>query len=249
MRGIYRSLGLITVAFAGVAQAHEYPLQFTPNSGARGLVVAGYQFAGNTVTGTCSYYTVHSGSGKGGGYHTTTTYYNQTCTWDLFGNLVSIAAGAPTAPTPLYTNGTQTVYAMNSSGGTTGSDSALAPNHGFVSTLGSHYTWTTSNAYMVLNTTPYTFTATLVSDGDIPLNISGADVSAKLAATKIVSTTCVGTIAVGASCSVTLTYDATKVRTSSGLAYDTLTLGVLSDAGQSTDFVQSYTVVVKLADD
>ena len=127
-----------------------------------GLVVAGYQFVGETVVGNCSYYTVTSGSGKGGGYHSTTTYYNQTCTWDLYGNLLTVAAGAPAVPTPPYVNGTQTVYAMNNNGGTTGSDSALA-GHGFVNTLGSHYTWTTSNAYMVLNTTPYTFTATLAA--------------------------------------------------------------------------------------
>src|SRR5205807_4552655 len=45
---------------------NEYPLQFTPGAGYRGLVVAGYQLVGNsfggyTVLGNCSYYTVHSG--------------------------------------------------------------------------------------------------------------------------------------------------------------------------------------------
>lgn len=239
---------LSAVAFAGLATAHEYPLQYTANGGARGLVVAGYEFVGNTVVGNCSYYTVTSGSGKGGGYHSNTTYYNQTCTWDLYGNLLTVAAGAPAVPAPLYVNGTQTVYAMNSNGGTTGSDSALA-GHGFVNTLGSHYTWTTSNAYMVLNTTPYTFTATLASDGDVPLNISAADVGALLGKTTLVSTTCIGTIAVGSTCSVTVTYDARKLKSPSGLAYDTLTLGVASDAGQASDFIQRYTVVVKVSDD
>src|SRR5579863_10391991 len=90
------SIGLLVVCLGTlvqVAAAHEYVLQFTPNPGSRGLVVAGYKFVGNNVVGNCSYYTVHSGSGKGGGYHTTTTYYNQTCTWDSYGNLVSVAQG------------------------------------------------------------------------------------------------------------------------------------------------------------
>src|SRR5712675_345999 len=111
MKGLKSFFAFCLVVCAQMAWAHEYPLQFTPNAGARGLVVAGYAFNGNTVVGNCSYYTVHSGSGRGGGYHTTTTHYNQTCTWDLFGNLLTIAAGATTAPTPLYTSGTQTVYA------------------------------------------------------------------------------------------------------------------------------------------
>jgi len=52
------------------ARAYEYPLQFTPNPGYRGLVGAGYRFEGNNVVGTCSYYTVSGGGrGKGGGSH------------------------------------------------------------------------------------------------------------------------------------------------------------------------------------
>ena len=69
-----RSLTTIALlgALASPALAHEYPLQFTPAAGARGLVVAGYKITGNTVTGTCSYHTVTSGSGKGGGYRSIT---------------------------------------------------------------------------------------------------------------------------------------------------------------------------------
>jgi hypothetical protein len=212
------------------------------------LVVAGYQLTGSTVVGNCSYYTVHSGSGRGGGYHTTTTYYNQTCTWDYYGNLLSIVPGAPAAPAPLYINGTQTVYALNGNGEYTGSDSSL-PNHGFVNTPGSHYTWVTSNAYAVLQQMVYTFSVTLVSDGDVPLNITAAEASARVATATVKSTTCVGQTAVGATCSVTVTYDATKLRTATGLAYDTLTIGVTSDAGQTPDFVQSYTITVKRSDD
>ena len=95
----------------------------------------------------------------------------------------------------------------------------------------------------------YTFTVTLQSDGDGPLNISAAEASARFATVTVKSTTCVGQTAVGATCSVTVTYDPTKLRTATGPAYDTLTVGVTSDAGQTPDFVQSYTVTVKLSDD
>jgi hypothetical protein len=248
MKPFLSILSFCFLAFASVAGAHEYPLQFTPNSGYRGLVVAGYQLTGSTVVGNCSYNTVHSGSGRGGGYHTTTTYYNQTCTWDLFGNLLSVTPGAPAIPAPLYVNGTQTVYALDGNGEYTGSDTAL-PNHGFVNTPGSHYTWVTSNGYAVLQQMVYTITATLASDGDLPLNISAVEASALRAKTTIKNTTCVGQIAAGATCSVTVTYDPTKLRSATGLAYDTLTIGVTSDAGQTPDFVQSYTITVKVGGD
>ena len=59
-----------------------------------------------------------------------------------------------------------------------------------------------------------------------------------------------GSSAVCSRCnSVTVTYDPTKLRTATGLAYDTLTIGVTSDAGQTPDFVQSYTITVKRSDD
>jgi hypothetical protein len=244
MKKLGGPLGLGLMLMAGTAAAHEYPLQFTPNSGYRGLVVAGYQFVGNTIVGNCSYYTVRSGSGRGGGYHTTTTHYDQTCTWDSYGNLLNITQGAPAVPAPLYVSGTQTVYAMDSNGDTTGTDTALA-SRGFVNTLGSHYTWLTSNAYLVLQQMPYTFTATLASDGDLPLNISAAEVSVLKGKATVNGTTCIGQIAPGATCTVTVTYDPTKLRSATGLAYDTLTLGVTSDAGQASDFIQSYTIVVK----
>jgi hypothetical protein len=88
------------------------------------------------------------------------TYYKQTCTWDLYGNLLSVVPGAPTAEAPLYT----------------------------------------------------------------------------------------GEISVGATCSITITYDPAKLATPTGLAYDTLNVAVTSDAGQAMDFIQSYTVVVRLSD-
>jgi hypothetical protein len=236
-------LFLSAAAFVPVAAAHVYLLQYTPNSGARGLVVAGYQLSGNTVIGNCSYYTVHSASGKGGGYHTTTTYYNQTCAWDFYGNLLSVVAGAPVAPAPLYTIGTQTIYASNANGVTTGTDTTL-PQHGFVNTPGSHYTWTTSNAYQVLQSKVYSFSITLLSDGDLPLTVAASEASAIRAKVAMSSTTCTGAIPVGATCSITVTYDPTRLRSTTRLAYDTLTVGVISDAGQIHDFVQTYTINV-----
>ena len=234
--------------FAQIGKGTEYRLQFTPNAGYRGLVVAGYSLSGNTVTGNCSYYTVHSGSGKGGGYHTVTTYYNQTCTWDLYGNLLSMAQGAPAAPAPLYKNATQTVYGLDANGHYTGTDSNL-PYGGFVNTPGSHYTWQTSNAYMVLTQSLYTFTAVLASDGDLPLNVSAVTAGAVSGKATVNSTNCVGQTKAGLTCSITVTYDPTKLRSATGLAYDTLTIAVTSDAGQGHNFVQSYTITVKKPED
>lgn len=229
--------------------AYEYPLQFTPSAGYRGLVVAGYEFAGSSVVGNCSYYTVHSGSGRGGGYHTTRKYFDQTCTWDLHGNLLGITPGAPAVPAPDHISGTQTVYAVNESGAYTGSDAALAPYHGFVSTPGSHYSWVTSNAHAVLQQSLYTFTATLKSDGDVPLHISALAASALHGGAGVDSTTCLGEIPAGATCAVVVTYDPTHLRSATGLAYDTLNVSVASDSGQASDFVQGYTVVLSSTDE
>jgi len=233
---------------------NEYPLQFTPGAGYRGLVVAGYQlvansFGGYTVLGNCSYYTVQSGSGRGGGYRTITTHHDQTCTWDLYGNLLTVIPGAPVVPAPLSVNGTQTVYAANAQGVFTGSDSALRFG-GFVYTPGSHFSWLTPNPYTVLSQTVYTVTATLKSDGDMPLSISSVQASALRGIVTVSSNTCTGQIPVGSTCAVTVTYDPTRLRSATGLAYDTLDISVISDAGQFRDFVQSYTIVLnQISDD
>ena len=241
MKALAFGLTLSTVLAAGAAQAVEYKLQFTPNAGARGLHVAGYAFNGNTVTGDCSYYTEQSGSGRGGGYHTYKTYYNQTCTWDMYGNLQGIVSGAPVAPAPLSVNGTQTIYAQDASGDFTGIDTANGIG-GFVNTLGSHYTWLTSSAYQVLQQQTYRFALHLKSDGDIPLNISATSVSSNAGKSTIVGGTCTGEIAVGKTCSVIVKYNPNRLCSASGLAYDTMTVSVTSNAGQANDFVQSYTI-------
>jgi hypothetical protein len=228
-----------------LARAYEYPLQFTPNPGYRGLIVAGYHFSSDTVIGNCSYRTVRSGSGRGGGYHTFTTYYNQTCTWDPYGNLLSIAQGAPTVPAPLYVKGTQTVYAVSATGATTGSDSAVHFG-GFVNTPGSHYTWLTSNAYLVLQQQIYRMPISLVSDGDLPLHVAAVAASALLAKVTIIANTCHGPIAVGATCTITIAYNPIRLSSPTGLAYDSLDISLTTDAGEAFDFIQRFTDIVRI---
>src|SRR5260370_20569207 len=130
---------LILLCMARVAFAYEYHLQFTPLPGARGLVVAGYRFAGADVVGNCSYDTYSPCSGRG--CHSVPTHHYNTCTWDRFGNLLNTTAGTPTVPTPLYTTGTEIVYATYGNI-TTGRDTM---NFGFFSTPSSHYTCQTPN--------------------------------------------------------------------------------------------------------
>ncbi len=242
-----RSMSLVAfclAVFVPVAGAYEYPLQFTPNPGYRGLVVAGYQFVGNTVVGNCSYYTVSGGSGKGGGARGAIgKRYLQTCTWDLYGNLLSIAPGAPVVPLPISVNGTQVIYALNANGDSTGTDSKLSQG-GFVNTPGSHYTWLTPNNHAILLPMAYTLTTTLKSDGDVPVNITAVKPGATTGAVTLKKTDCIGQIDVGKTCSVTVSYDATKLTSPTGKASDTLRIDITSDAGASHDFIQNFTIIL-----
>lgn len=245
-------IGLITASFAlllaGGASAIEYPLVYAPPGNFKDLVVAGYSFAGKTVVGNCSYVQITSGSGRDP--HTTYTSVPQTCTWNLYGALLSTVSGAPSLPTPVGTNGSQTIYARRSANLFTGYDSTLNGG-GFVFNYGPHYDWTSSNAYMVLPQQPYTFTATLLSDGDDPLTVTKVTAKTLLrgAGVTIDSTTCVGTIAVNSTCDVTVTYDDSKLSSATGLAYDSLTISLVSDAGMKNAFVQRYTDEVRIPPD
>jgi hypothetical protein len=195
------------------------------------------------VVGNCSYYTVSGGSGRGGGGGAIHSF-DQTCTWDLYGNLLSIVPGAPAVPAPLYINGTQVVYAVDGNGDFTGTDT-VRPDRGFVNTPGTHYTWLTPNQNAVAVQMVYTLVVSLQSDGDSPVNITAVQPTALLGATALKSTTCIGQIAVGATCSVTLTYDPTALTSSAGLpVYDTLRVNLTSDAGEPNDFVQNFTIVL-----
>jgi hypothetical protein len=233
---------------AGAAQAYEYPLLYTPVGNYKDLVIAGYQITLNrTIIGNCSYVAIRSGSGR----DPRQTYIPmpQTCTWDRFGHLLSTVAGAPIVPSPLSTQGTETIYAQKSKHFYTGADSALT-ERGFVFFYGEHYEWLTSNAYMVLPYQPYTFTVSLTSNGDEPLTLSKitAKTSMTLTSVTVDSTTCLsGPIAVGATCDITVTYDFHKLSSPSGLAYDGVTIHLGPAAGEggfTTDFAQRYTLEV-----
>ena len=239
---------LIFILTASVASAYEFHLQFSAPSGAQGLTVIGYQFAGNTVVGNCSYYTVSPCSGRG--CRRVTTYHYNTCTWDLSGNLLSVAAGAPPAQSPLYTNGTEIVYAVGGSD-TTGRDTG---GFGFVDSPAAHYSWQTPNgAYYVIPDAPYTVSATLISDGNQALNFGAASVVAQVSGTItpspgnafISNNTCTGSLAPGLTCTVTVTYDPTTIACTGspyGYAYTGIDLSLSTDSGTNTDFTQKYTV-------
>jgi hypothetical protein len=240
------------------AYAYEYKLQFTPQGGAYGLVVAGYQFNSETVVGDCSYYTATPGSGRGG--RGTKTYHYNTCSWDFFGNLISLTpvSSAPVAPQPISHTGTEIVYAISGTS-STGHDTR---GFGFVSTPSSHYAWQTVNGgYAVIPYAVYTITATLISDGDFPLDFDGATVASSIsgyitpsAGTATVSaTTCADSVPVGSTCSVTISYDPTTIKCTSdayGYAYTKIDLSLVTDAGANSDFTQGFTITgVPMCDD
>ena len=248
------TLALLLVA--NVASAYEFHLQFSAPSNARGLSIIGYQFAGNTVIGNCSYYTVSACSGRG--CHPITTYHYNTCTWDLSGNLLSVAAGAPPAQSPLYTNGTEVVYAVSGSS-TSGRDTG---GFGFVDTPAAHYTWQTPNgAYAVIPDAPHLVPATLISDGDLALALGAPSVVALVSGTitpspgtaTISDNTCPASLAPGLSCTVTVTYNPTTIACTGspyGYAYTGIDLALSTNAGTHPDFTQKYTVTgVPICDD
>jgi len=244
MNKLLQAIALLTLVSVS-AFAHEYPLQFTAGAGARGLVVAGYQITASTVTGTCSYYTLTSGSGRGGGYRTIRKDYNQTCTWDLTGNLLSVTSGAPATPPVLYTDGTRTTYASDGSS-TAGSDSALLPNHGYVDTPNPHYTWGPFTA--PTGPAAQTVTLTLASDGDLPLDITSVTETTALARSQMLSTDCVAVLAPGSSCSIAIYHDPTQLAYPTGLMYDTLTVTLESNSPQAAIYSSRFTIQVRVGE-
>jgi hypothetical protein len=243
---------LALLLLASPSLAYEYKLQFTPPSGARGVNVVGYALSDTGVSGLIHYSLVHCSSGRGA--HCITTQYDFTGSWDFLGNPTGGTAGAPVAPAPLSVDGTRTVYA-NDGIHITGSDSAIAGvDKGFVITPSSHYTWQTpNNQYAVIPDAPYTFSASLSSDGDFDLNIADVVVSVANSgalgnaqgAVSITANGCGPSVAPGASCTLTVTYDPTPIRctpSAQGLVYTTVTLTLATDAGANVDFTQRYTV-------
>ena len=251
-------LAVTLLATSSTAHAYEYKLQFTPQGGARGVTVAGYSFNGNSVGGNCSYYTVSASSGRGG--HSVTTHHYNTCTWDLFGNLNSMTpvSSAPVAPPPLSQTGTEIVYAVSGSS-STGADTR---GFGFVNTPSSHYSWQTPNGgYAVIPYAVYTITATLVSDGDLPLAFDAADVTAFISGfitpapgtASVASTTCPSSVAPGSSCSITVSYDPTTIKCTGspyGYGYTGVDLSLVTSAGANVDFTERFTITgIPICDD
>ena len=255
-RSLFTLSTLILLGFPQVASAYEYRLQFTPQSGARGLIVAGYAFDGTTVIGNCSYYTSRPCSGRG--CRPLIVHHYNTCTWDSYGNLLSMTPGALTAPEPLSQSGTEIVYAT-SGGSTTGLDTR---NFGFVDTPSSHYTWQTPNgSYADILDSVYPITATLISDGDFDLSFGGANVGSQTFGTltptpgvaTIADTTCGSAVPIGTTCTVTISYDPTTLMCTYspyGYAYTGIDLALATDAGTNDDFTQRFTVIgVPICDD
>jgi hypothetical protein len=242
---------MLTLVLLGaqLAYAYEYKLQFTPQGGAQGLVVAGYQFENGTVVGTCSYYVSISSGGRGS--HPSRTNHYNTCAWDTYGNLISMTPGAPAAPAPLSESGTEIVYAV-SGNSQTGQDTR---GFGFVSTPSAHYSWqTVSGGYADIPYAVYTITATLISDGDFPLVYDGAAVTTSIygfitpspGAARLLSTTCGAAVAVGKTCSVTFAYNPKTIVCTGdpyGYAYTKVDLKLITDAGDNADFTEGFTVM------
>ena len=227
------------LGLAQVASAYEYHLQFTPQAGARNLVVAGYQFdANNDVVGNCSYDTSSPCSGRG--CHSVPVHHYNTCSWDLFGNLISLTpvSSAPVAPQPISQTGTEIVYAVSGTS-STGRDTG----------------------YAVIPYAVDAITATLISDGDFPLNLTGATVASFVTGaytpspgTATVSgRTCPSPVPVGSTCSVTVSYDPTTIvctYSPYGYGYTKIDLSLVTDAGANTDFTERFTITgVPICDD
>ena len=253
-----RAFLILTLLGAHLAYAYEYKLQFTPQGGAQGLMVAGYQFSGNTVEGNCSYYVVTSGSGRGS--HGTTTYHYNSCTWDLYGNLISLTplTSAPVAPPIVSETGTEIIYAVSGSSAS-GRDTR---GFGFVNTPSSHYSWQTpNNGYAVIPYAVHPVTATLVSDGDYALAFDGANVASSISGyytpspgtATVSSTTCPSDVPAGATCSVTVSYDPTTIKCTGspyGYGYTRIDLSLVTDAGATTDFTMGFTITgIPVCDD
>ena len=203
-------LSLMFMLVGNVAPAYKFHLQFPVPPNSRNLTVIGYRFTENTVEGDCSYHMVSACSGRA--CHPIITYHYNTCTWDLYGNLLSVAAGAPPAQSPLYTSGTEIVYAASGTS-TTGRDTG---GFGFANSPAAHYAWQTPNgAYDVIPDTPHAVPATLISDGDLALNFGAASVVAQVSGTitpspgeaYISQNTCIHSLALGLTCTVTVIYN------------------------------------------
>jgi hypothetical protein len=239
-----RSVAALLLCVAHAAYSLEYRLQFPISS----ATVIGYGIDQNTVTGVCSYVINLPCSGRG--CRPRRVQHDNTCTWDLYGTLLSTTPGAPTAPPPLTENGTEIIYATSDTSAT-GVDTR---GFGFVDTVASHYSWQGSGETAAIGDQPTEVTATLLSDGDVDLSFVGANVATQVfgavnstaGGAAVTTTTCGTTVPVGTTCTVTVTYDPTSIACTAspyGYAYTGIDLGISSDTLANADFVERFTVM------
>lgn len=188
------------------------------------------------------------GGGRGGGGHHTTTYFNNTCHWDLFGNLTGSVSGAPTAPKPISSVNGLTIYARNAKGDTTGVDGA----RGFVNTAHAQYAWVSPGGYVFLNNQkPVNLTLTVRSVGDFPWSLYRATATANLAMASVKSTTCARSgVRSGVECAIVVTYDPSGIPGGDNpyTAYDHLSVSLVSNSGQAPVFAESIEAPISPAD-
>jgi hypothetical protein len=107
--------------------------------------------------------------------------------------------------------------------------------------------------YTVIPYAVYKMTATLISDGDFPLDYDGAMVASSISGyitpspgtATVSATTCASSVPAGSTCSVTVSYDPTTIKCTSdayGYAYTRIDLSLITDAGANTDFTHGFTV-------
>jgi hypothetical protein len=245
MKQLFVLTALAGVCLAGQAAAYEYPLQLSTPANTRGTTIAGYAFKFGKVNGDCSYYTVTSGSGRDPRSYT--THFYQGCTWDLHGNLLSIVQGEPIAPTPISSVNGLTIYAKDAKGDTTGVDTAV--RGGFVNTPSAQFTWlTASGGYVFLsNQQPIDVTLNIQNVGDLALIVRKIVPTVYYAKVSVKSSTCTAApVASGASCTIVITYDPSAIPGGDDpyTAYDHLTVGLVSNSGQSSTFGESIEVPI-----
>jgi hypothetical protein len=245
MRKLLVPACLAALGLAGPAAAYEYPLQ-PADSHATRTFIAGYAYKNGKVAGDCSYEIVSGGGGRGS--HSVTTNFYQHCTWDLHGVLSTIAAGKPTAPTPLSTTNGLTIYARNATGGFTGVDTAHG-NLGFVNTPSAQFTWLTASGGVVFAASQKAFPVTLSIQnvGELPLVVNKISPTALYAKASLKSTTCAPTaVPPGHSCTIVVTYNPGVIPGGDDpyTAYDRLSVTITSNSGQATAFGETIEVPI-----
>lgn len=275
------AVALLLLALSASGFGYEHKLQFNAfipyNPVVGPVTVIGERFntnsSGNIVSlsGSIHFTTVPSGCR----YICPRTSHDWTGTWDLDGNLLSVAQtpwgaqqpiGIGSSTTPLAETNNEAIYAEgilpNNNVITTGQDALY--RYGYVDTIQSHYTWSQTTIpveyvpghFVIPRTPPFVFSLSLMSDGDLPLNITStiAQVTASGYYTNGTGTAtympqpgdCLSApVTPGTSCVVQISFDpSTIISTGSpyGYAYNNFSLALASDAGNLADFLVAFTI-------